>query len=158
MVEVIKRNEKGLEVWRYQGKVIQSRPGAWLIEAFFDRDEVVLDGLKLMRHDRFLEAYFQDRWYNIFEIHAREDDSLKGWYCNVSTPAEFMDTQVAFNDLALDLLVLADGQQIVLDEDEFAAITLTPQEQQTALKALAVLQEFFKSHPTLDMARDFRDL
>ena len=147
MVEVIKRNEKGQEVWRYQGKVIQSQPGAWLIEAFFDRDEVVLDGLKLMRNDRFLEAYFQDRWYNIFEIHAGGDDSLKGWYCNVSTPAEFMGTQVSFNDLALDLLVLADGRQIVLDEDEFALMDLPSRQMKQAREGLAALQAFFEFAP-----------
>ena len=41
----------------------------------------------LRRGDRFIETYYTDRWYNIFEIHAREDDRLKGWYCNIAKPA-----------------------------------------------------------------------
>ncbi|OQY20658.1 MAG: hypothetical protein B6I35_10355 [Anaerolineaceae bacterium 4572_32.2] len=36
--------------------------------------------------DRWTECFYTDRWYNVFEIHAA-DDSLKGWYCNITRPA-----------------------------------------------------------------------
>ena len=43
-------------------------------------------------------------------------------------------------DLALDLWVDPDGTQKVLDEDEFAALQLIPDEQAQARSALAELQ------------------
>jgi len=39
--------------------------------------------------------------------------------------------------------VFPDGRQIVLDEDEFAALELSHLEQKTILAALAELQEYF---------------
>lgn len=158
MVDIIKCDEKGQEVWRYPGKVIQSRAGARLIEAYFDREVVNVAEMRLERGDRFIEAYFQERWYNIFEIHASQEDALKGWYCNVTTPAVFENSQVVFNDLGLDLLVFADGSQKILDEDEFALMDLGARQRQKARAALQALQELFLKRPNLDLVRDFQDL
>lgn len=91
-----------------------------------------------------MEIYFNDRWYNIFEIHDREDDSLKAWYCNVTLPAEFENGTVSYVDMALDLLVFPDGRQLVLDEDEFEALHLDQSQQQNALAALEELKLIFK--------------
>ncbi len=75
--------------------------------------------------DRFIETYFTERWYNVFEIHDREDDRLKGWYCNIGRPAVMeSENTISYVDLALDLWVAPDGSQTVLDEDEFDALDL----------------------------------
>jgi len=46
----------------------------------------------------------------------------------------------AAEDLALDLWVAPDGEMLVLDEDEFAALALPPAEHDAAQQALAELQ------------------
>jgi hypothetical protein len=139
---VIKRNIEGEETWRYPARVLHRKPGAVLIEAYFNRPDTPFHGILLGQGDRFLEAYYSDRWYNLFEIHDRLDDSLKGWYCNVILPAEIDEPTISYIDLALDLLVYPDGKQLVLDEDEFAELAITPQvrcQAQDALQALRVL-------------------
>jgi hypothetical protein len=70
--------------------------------------------------DHFIEWFFADRWYNIMEVHGA-GEALKGWYCNVSYPAQFQGDRICYRDLALDLWVAPDGALTTLDEDEFAA-------------------------------------
>lgn len=145
-VDVIKRNTENKETWRYSGQVLRRWPNAVLLEARFNREDTPFHGIILRRDDRFVEIYYSDRWYNIFEIHDRGDDHLKGWYCNVCRPAEFADGQISYVDLALDLLVYPDGRQLVLDEDEFAALRLDEASLAKALASLRDLQALFE-HP-----------
>jgi protein associated with RNAse G/E len=141
---VIKQNPQGEETWRYNGNVIERGEYHLVIEAFFDREDMDFHGMNLCKGDRFVETYYFNRWYNIFEIYDRDDDHLKGWYCNVSSPAIETDKTLSYRDLALDLLVFPDGRQIVLDKDEFAALAISPYEHERALDALAELQTYFK--------------
>jgi uncharacterized protein len=99
--------------------------------------------MPLRRGDRFVETYFTERWYNIYEIHAREDDSLRGWYCNIGKPALLDGDCLSYVDLALDLLVFPDGRQVVLDEDEFLELDLPATDRQHALAALDELKHLF---------------
>ena len=124
------------ETWRYVGRIVERGEKSLLIEAFFNRDDLPFQGITLKRNDRFLERYFLDRWYNIFEIHDREDDHLKGWYCNVTEPAEFSPDKIVYVDLALDLLVYPDGNFLVLDKDEFDVLHIDENSRQAALQAL----------------------
>lgn len=142
-IVVIKKNTAGEETWRYSGRVMSRLPEGVLLEAFFNRPDYPFHGMLLGQGDRFVEMYYTDRWYNIFEIHDRQTDALKGWYCNVCRPAELRDGQVSYVDLALDLLVFPDGRQLVLDEDEFEALALSVQEDAEARAALAELQRAF---------------
>jgi hypothetical protein len=105
-----------------------------------------LQGLLLRRGDRFVETYYFNRWYNIYAIYSRSDGSLSGWYCNITRPAELVGDQLSYIDLALDLIVFPDGKQVVLDEDEFAALPLSPDERRTANRALAELQSRFENN------------
>ncbi len=143
-VWVSKRDARGREVWRYPARLLKRTPRRVLLEAFFDRPETSLHGMPLRPGDRFLERFYSDRWYNIFEIHAREDGRLRGWYCNVGFPARLGRRVISYRDLALDLLVFPDGRQVVLDEDEFAALPLRPQTRKQARQALAALQRLFR--------------
>jgi protein associated with RNAse G/E len=95
------------------------------------------------RGDRFVEYYYTDRWYNIFAIHDRDDEKVKGWYCNIGMPAVFQDGIVSYVDLALDLWVSSDGKQTLLDEDEFEALRLDTQLRDGALKGLEDLKTLF---------------
>jgi predicted RNA-binding protein associated with RNAse of E/G family len=133
------------ETWRYSGRVIRRESNAVLLEAYFNRDDLPFHGIVLGRGDRFIEQFFTDRWYNIFEIHDRSDGHLKGWYCNVCLPAELDDHQVAYVDLALDLLVFPSGQQLILDEDEFAMLQIDDDTRLTARQALVELQQLMAS-------------
>lgn len=139
-VTVIKLNPAGAETWRYSGQTLVQKPDLVLLEARFNRSDLPFHGIILRQNDRFVEIYFSQRWYNIFEIHDRDDDSLKAWYCNVTRPAEFGAGIVRYVDLALDLLVFPDGRQLVLDEDEFADLGLDDQTASQARQALADLQ------------------
>ena len=143
-VTVIKRNVQGQETWRYQGQVLEQAGERVVLEAYFDREDTPLHGMLLRRGDRFVETYYTDRWYNVFEIYAVEDGSLRGWYCNIGCPVEVDGDTVSYIDLALDLLVFPDGRQIVLDEDEFENLEISPQVEAQAQAALAELQEAFR--------------
>jgi predicted RNA-binding protein associated with RNAse of E/G family len=139
-VEVIKRNLEGRETWRYTGQVLERTPHRVRLEARFNRADVPFHGILLREGDRFEEWFYADRWYNIFEIHDKDDERIKGWYCNVCCPAEFPPGEVSYIDLALDLLVYPDGRQLVLDEDEFEALELDPALRAGALRGLEQLK------------------
>jgi predicted RNA-binding protein associated with RNAse of E/G family len=144
-ITVLKLDPQGRETWRYHAQVIQSLPDRVVLEAHFDREDRQFHGMPLRRGDRFLETYFTDRWYNIYEIHAREDDTLRGWYCNVGKPALLDGDCLSYVDLALDLLVFPDGRQVVLDEDEFISQDLSAADRLQALAALEELKRIFSN-------------
>jgi len=150
-VEVIKQNSLGIEVWRYAGTVVERTENALLLEAFFNRSDLPFHGLILREGDRYLEVYFTDRWYNIFEIHDRSNDEPKCWYCNVTSPTVVNDGIVAYRDLALDLLVYPDSSQLVLDEDEFAELQVSDEEKANALAALEALKTMFSKPDRFSM-------
>lgn len=102
--------------------------------------------------DRWKEHFFSDRWYNIFEIRA-SDGRLKGWYCNITRPAEIGAEEVAAEDLALDLWVDPQGEMEVLDEDDFAVLPLSAEERTRARRALETLQGMVRrGAPPFDQA------
>jgi protein associated with RNAse G/E len=144
-VVVIKLNPEHQETWRYSGRVLKQSEEVILVEAFFSRDDIQFHGVLMRRGDRFLEKYFLNRWYNIYEIHDRDDDRIKGWYCNITEPAEVSDQRISYVDLALDLLVYPDGSQLVLDEDEFAALQISGTARKKAVAALEELQIQFSN-------------
>lgn len=141
---IIKKNAMNQETWRYHGRLLERADDHLVLEAFFDRDDMDLHGLFLAKGDRFVETWYTDRWFNIFEIHAREDDHLRGWYCNIGSPAVVDGNQISYIDLCLDLLVFPDGRQIVLDEAEFAELDISFELRQQALLALDLLKKDFE--------------
>ena len=144
-IAVIKRNLRGEETWRYTGLILRREPDALILEARFNRPDMPFQGILLKENDRFVETYFTDRWYNVYEIHDRDDDRIKGWYCNISRPAILeADDRLSYVDLALDLWVTSDGEQVVLDEDEFAALDLDADTRSRAQKALEELRLRFR--------------
>jgi len=142
---IIKRDYIGREVWRYPGSLIQHSQLGVLVEARFNRGDLPFHGLIFKRNDRFLELYLNQHWFNIFAIHDRDNDALKGFYCNVTHPALISYDQIAYDDLALDLLVYPDGIQLVLDEDEFNLLPLSTQDRECAKVGLLELQNLLKN-------------
>lgn len=144
-VIVRKLNLQRQETWRYEGKIVRHVPGGVVLEAYFNRDDLPFNGTTFKRNDKFIEGYYTDRWYNIYEIYDRDTHDLKCWYCNVSYPAEIGAGQISYVDLALDLLVFPDRRQLALDEDEFTALQLSATDRLQARKALGELQALFKA-------------
>src|SRR6202142_2482530 len=144
-IKVLKKNLKDEITWQYEGQVLRREPNAVVLEAFFNRPDMPFMDVILKENDRFVETFYTDRWYNIFEIYDRDDGSFKGWYCNVGRPAQIADGTVSYIDLALDLWVSPAGKQTVLDEDEFAALSIDTKDRKRALKGLAELKEVFQT-------------
>jgi len=142
---LIKRDQSGKEVWRYSGRILRTTKAGILVEAPFNRDDLPFHGLVFKHNDRFVELYLIGHWFNIFEIHDRDTDVIKGWYCNVTRPPIINPGQIDYDDLALDLLVYPNGCQLVLDMDEFDELNLSPQDQENARKGLIELKELLKN-------------
>lgn len=145
-VTVSKKNLAGEVTWQYEGHVVRYEPNAVVLEAFFNRPDVPFMDVVLKENDRFVETFYTDHWYNIFEIYDRDSGRFKGWYCNVSHPAVIEEGSISYVDLALDLWVSADGEQTVLDEDEFEALNLDDATKMKAQSALHELKQRFKNN------------
>ena len=144
-IKIIKQDYLGQNVWEYSGNLLERRENRIIIEAFFDRGETLVDELYLREGDKFIETYFIDKWFNIYEIQDQQDGTIKAWYCNISFPAEFSDNTLIYRDLELDLLVYPDGRQKVLDMDDFIVLPINSHVRNAALQALNELQELIPS-------------
>jgi predicted RNA-binding protein associated with RNAse of E/G family len=140
-ITVLKRGLNGEVTWQYEGRVLKRESNRVVLEAFFNRDDTPFMGVVLKRGDRFVETFYMDRWYNVFEIFDRDDGKFKGWYCNIGYPAVLERDTVSYIDLALDLWVAADGTQTVLDEDEFLALPINVTTRAQAISALEELKQ-----------------
>jgi len=144
-IKVQKKNPAGEVTYEYGGVLLNRDDDSIVIEAFFDREDRPFQNTILKKGDRFVEYYYSERWYNIFEIYDRDNGKLKGWYCNVGMPASFGEDIVSYIDLALDLWVSSDGEQFVLDEDEFAELNISSELRTGAQKGLQELQRLFEN-------------
>ena len=126
-------------LWSYTGQLINRSANFIKLEAHFNRETYDAGYVVFEKYDRFVEYFFTDRWYNIFEIHSVQDDRLKGWYCNIAKPAEFSTNTIEQIDLALDAWIKPDGTTLILDEDEFAALKLDEATRQSARQAVQEL-------------------
>lgn len=91
--------------------------------------------------DWFVEHFWRSRWFAIAQVMAA-DGATKGWYCDITRPAEVSAGVVRSADLYLDLWVPLDGSRpLVLDEDEFEASGLARADPSAAAAAQAALAE-----------------
>ena len=142
-ITVLKRNLNGEVTWQYEGRILKREANSVVLEASFNREDTPFMDVILKRGDCFVETFYTDRWYNIFEIYDRDDGRLKGWYCNIGYPAVLEKNIVSYIDLALDLWVATDGKQTVLDEDEFLELPLDVKVRALAYSALEELNQKF---------------
>lgn len=144
-MNILKKNLADEVTWQYDSQVLRRDETSITVEAFFNRDDLPFQEIVLKRNDRFVETFYSDKWYNIFEIYDRDDGKLKGWYCNITKPAVIDDGSVSYVDLALDLWVSADGRQTVLDEDELEGLRLDDGTKKKVYAGLSELQMLFKT-------------
>jgi uncharacterized protein len=144
-MKILKKNLAGEVTWQYDSKELRRDENSITVEAFFNRDDLPFQDIVLKRNDRFVETFFTDKWYNIFEIYDRDDGELKGWYCNITKPAVIEDGHVSYVDLALDLWVSANGRRTVLDEDELEELDLDDLTKQKVYENLQELEQYFES-------------
>ena len=143
-VNIIKCDHLGNELWRYSGEFYKRLDNGVIIKASFNVEkDVEVDKLVFSYGDVFFEAYYWDWWFNIFEVYDGRNEKLKGWYCNITYPALITDNEIRYRDLALDLLVYPDGQQVLLDEEEFQLLELDTQDKIKALQSLSSLKNYF---------------
>ena len=145
VMRILKKNIADEVTWQYDSEVLHRDATSITVEAFFNREDMPFQEIILKRNDRFVETFYTDKWYNIFEIYDRDNGKLKGWYCNLTKPAVIEDGHVAYVDLALDLWVSADGSRKVLDEDELEDLGLDEATKQKVFAGLRELEQHFES-------------
>jgi hypothetical protein len=145
-VLVEKLNLAGEVTIAWRGQALARTPTSLVVEAIFTRGPLALGYVTLTPGDRFVETFYSDRWYNIYAIYDVADGAFKGWYCNITRPAEIGPApdgagwRVRAVDLALDYFRGPDGRELVLDEEEFAALPLAPDEVAACRAALRELR------------------
>lgn len=142
-VTVRKFDHNGALKFEYDGEIVERGDGWVCLRASFMSEQADMGFAVVRRGDVFTEWHYAYRWYNVFQINGGEDGALKGWYCNITRPAVIVEDGerviVSAEDLALDVFVMPDGEIHVLDEDEFKALRLPPDEQAAALDALEMI-------------------
>lgn len=139
MITVVKQNALGEARVRYQGEVIERLAQMVVIRAYWTSPDRDLGYTNFQVGDRFIEYYYTDRWFNIFDIASAEGER-KGWYCNIAQPAVLFDDRIEQIDLLLDVWVDPTGTLLVLDEDEFRNdSTLTGEQRKGAQEGLQTL-------------------
>lgn len=144
-MKILKKNLADEVTWQYDSEVLRRDENSITVEASFNRDDMPFQEIVLKRNDRFVETFYTDKWYNIFEIYDRDDGQLKGWYCNITKPVVIEDGQISYVDLALDLWVSADGTRKVLDEDDLERLGLDEEMKQKVFAGLRELEQYFES-------------
>jgi predicted RNA-binding protein associated with RNAse of E/G family len=139
-ITVHKLDHLGQEVLTYDGQVLRRTPTQVTLQATYQHRDMDIQDLALRKGDRFEETFYFDRWYNVFVIRDPGDNTLKGWYCNITRPARLEGGHLYAEDLALDLVVHPDQRYIVLDQLEFDRLDLVEEDREQALKALKHLQ------------------
>ena len=141
-VTVRKLDHQGQEVTAYPGRVLYQDSHVVVLGTRWRREAMDLDYVMLAPGDRWLEVFYTERWYNVFEIYT-EGGQLKGWYCNITRPTRIGEDEVVWEDLALDVWGEPGAPPLVLDRDEFTALPLDPPERAAAETALARLLSRF---------------
>ena len=144
-VTVDKLNLAGEVTVTWTGRVLRRDEREVVLEAIFTHSARDLGYVRMGPGDRFVEHYYTDRWYNVFAIYNAGDGVFKGWYCNITRPAEISaepdgGLRVRAVDLALDYFRQPGGSEFILDEDEFSDLSLDEVETGQARAALAELR------------------
>ncbi len=142
MITIAKLGPQGEEKIRYTGEVIERSGKQVVVSASWTMGVRELGYTRFEPGDRFTEYYYEDHWFNIFEI-ANAEGERKGWYCNIAEPAQIFGERIEQVDLFLDVWVNPGGETLILDEDEFeAATTMSERQRQGAEEGLKSLLQW----------------
>jgi protein associated with RNAse G/E len=141
MITVIKQSPRGEPKIQYAGEIIERLHDGAIIQAYWQQPAKDLGYTRFEPGDSFIEYYYTDKWFNIFDI-ATASGRRKGWYCNVAEPASISGDIIKQIDLLLDVWVDPTGKTLILDEDEFQAdTTLSDEQRKGAQQGLQQLLE-----------------
>jgi protein associated with RNAse G/E len=109
----------GSQAFAWDGTVLRCDASGIVLRAQFNVDLVDLGFTTFRRGDEFIEFYYWDQCYNVFQV-STPDGTLKGWYSNLGLPAELSadEGDLRYVDLALDVWTHPNGEYVVLDQDE----------------------------------------
>lgn len=144
VITVIKRDYNSQPILNYPAKVLSRDDTSMCVEAWFSRESVDIGFFTFNIGDRMVEWFYTDRYYNVFRVHDGDTNTIKGWYCNITRPAEISTEAIAADDLALDVVVMPDGSLHLLDEDDYNALDLSHEEQTGVEAALANIRVAIK--------------
>ena len=117
-----KFDHRGRERARYEGDVIERSARAVRLRAVWRTPPVALPYVTIETGDVVIEDFYADQWRNVMAFQSGTTGKLKGWYANVTRPAQISQDVIDWVDLALDVWMSADGELRILDEDEFEAL------------------------------------
>ncbi len=142
-VTVYKLNERGEEVWHYNAELVGKGTNfACVRAAFAGRHDEVRRGFLVFRSgDAMTEWFYNDRWYNIFRVQEGSRGALKGFYCNITRPAQISEEVITAEDLALDVLISPGGEITLMDEEEFEILPLAAEDRKQALAAVEQIKQ-----------------
>ena len=146
---IVKRAPDGSEAARYPGVVIDvAAPSPWLAaQARWVRRAVQTGELWFLPGDELHEFFSPHDWFNAFSVFSPEG-TLRGWYANVTYPATIdFDADppiLIWHDLYVDVILLPDGNPVVLDEDELDASGLASANPDLHARILATRDELLE--------------
>lgn len=141
---VHKLNHRGERVFSYTGEVLERAADFVCIRARFQRETMPLGYVTLKTGDMFTEWFYADRWYNVFRVEDVDSGELKGYYCNLTRPAQIHADYVEAEDLALDVFVRPDGETLILDAEEYEALPLSNAERASVTTAVEQIYELVR--------------
>jgi hypothetical protein len=144
---IVKLAPDGSEAARYRGKVVGHRPDSWLVVlATWSHRTIELGELSFCPGDTLVEWFSPRQPFNAFAVFSA--DRLKGWYANVTHPAQLDTTTnppvLFWHDLYLDLVGLPDGSFSLRDDDELLASGLAGSEPALHARILAARSELIR--------------
>jgi uncharacterized protein len=140
-VTITKQSASGKAPFSYPGEVVFRDETQIVARCLWSLKPLDIGPLRLEPGDIFVEYYYPVEPFNIFKIHDALG-RIKGWYCNITQPLQVTEQEIRWHDLALDLLVLPDGHQIILDEDEFEALQPSEDIRAQTTRALSTLRRW----------------
>ncbi|HNY84357.1 MAG TPA: DUF402 domain-containing protein [Anaerolineaceae bacterium] len=151
LLKVEKYFANGAFSFSWQGQAQASPDHERHLTARFNGKPGPVGRVMLSKGDLFIETYYDNRWYNRFEIHSPGNPSPKIWYYNISRPAEFASNTVRWVDLALDVLIYPNGEAELLDLDEFGELEIDFEiQRQCWLAVLEILSFANRKKPSFE--------
>ncbi len=117
---IVKLDPLGHAVARYSGLLQPAPPGWVVVLAKWTSDPVASGPLYFQTGDWLFEYFSVVEPLNAFALYAA-NGRFKGWYANVSCPAVFVDGELWWRDLYIDVIADAAGNITVLDEEDLEA-------------------------------------
>ncbi len=134
----------------YAGEITEQSDSMVVVRTVWDRPDLALGYTTFITGDRFTEYFYTNRCFNIMRLDAQDSGAggsgatCKGWYCNIARPASIAGDVVTYEDWFLDVWVGADGEILVLDEEEFEQSGLDDVSRRRAREGLAEVMRWVR--------------